>query len=177
MRWLRPLTLTLTLTLTLSACALLRPPQTIVQVDTVTVTKEVPPPLPTGDSAEICLATGMPARVLIASNGDTLIGEARVRLRDVRPVLSFSGTYAREQSWYQVSDTLRFEKRPYRRTGAERARACDELKLVGAYAGVSVFAEVTAPNALPMVFLPVRPGIFQMYTTVSSATGSQRRRR
>jgi hypothetical protein len=44
-------------------------------------------------------------------------------------------------------------------------RACDELKLVGAFRGVPVFASVTEPQGLPTIVVPIRPGFFQNYTT------------
>lgn len=142
----------------LAACSTLKPkPQIITKTDTVTVTKEVPAPLPTGDTATICLGNGMPVSVLI-NKTDTLIGEQRVKLKDVRPALDFAGRYFESRA-----DTLRFEKRLYRRQGVPVTHACDELKEVGAYNGVSVFAFVDAPNNLPLIFLPIRPGLFQHY--------------
>ena len=157
----------LTLTLTLARCSTFRPePVTITKTDTVTVTKEVPPPLPRGDSTDICLSNGMTARVLVSANGDTLIGDARVRLREVQPVLAFAGSYAADQDWYTRTDTIRFENKVYRQAGGAMKRACDELKLVGDYRGVSVFASVTEPQGLPTIVLPVRPGMFQNYITV-----------
>jgi hypothetical protein len=158
-------TLTLTLTLSVMGCSILQKPKPIIQVDTVTVTKEVPAPLPTGDSVEICLSTGMPVTVLVTSGGDTLVGPERVKLTAVRPVLSFQGAYANGQSWFERGDTIRFEKRVYRKLSRPRKRACDELKQVGDYRGLPVFAEVTAPQPLPGIEIPVVPGVFQTYTT------------
>jgi hypothetical protein len=150
----------------LSGCSVFQPkPRTVTQVDTVVVTKEVAPPLPTGDSAEVCLSTGMPARILVTSSGDTLIGPDRVKLKTVQPLLTFQGAYAFDKSWFSRSDTLRFERRVYRKAGQPKKRSCDELKLVGDFAGVPVFAEVTAPQPLPGIEIPVSPGIFQPYTT------------
>jgi hypothetical protein len=162
-----------TLALALSACTYFQKPepQIITRTDTVTITKEVAPPLPTGDTASICLSTGMTVQVLVNSTGDTLIGDARVKLSEVRSVLSFAGNYAADKSWYG-RDTLRFETRLYRKFGMEKKRACDELKEVGAYQGVPVFAEVEAPGILPAIVLPVRPGKFQTY---NAATTPRRR--
>jgi hypothetical protein len=159
------LTPTLTLTLSVMGCSILQKPKTIIQIDTVIVTKEVPPPLPTGDSVEICLSTGMPVSVLVSSAGDTLVGPERVKLNAVRPVLSFQGAYADGHSWFERGDTIRFERRVYRKLGRPRKRACDELKHVGEYRGISIFAEVTAPQPLPGIEIPVVPGEFQTYTT------------
>jgi len=152
--------------ISLTGCSVFNPkPKTIVQVDTVVVTKEVAPPLPAGDSAEICLSTGIPARVMVTSTGDTLIGEQRIKLSAVRPLLSFEGQYARGLSWFERSDTIRFERRVYRKLSGPRKRMCDELKRVGDYQGVPIFAEVTAPQPLPGIEIPVAPGLFQTYTT------------
>lgn len=158
-------------------CAVLHPkPEIITKTDTVTITKEVPPPLPAGDSVEVCLSTGYPARVRISAKGDTLIGEQRVPLSSLKPVLAFAGSYAAGASWFTTSDTVRFDRRLYGKAGAPRTRACDELKLVGSYQGVPVFAEVTAPQLLPAILLPIRPGQFQLYTT-SAVPRSARSRR
>ena len=163
----------------LPGCAALRPkaPEPIVRTDTVTVTKEVAAPLPEGDTTTICLGNGMPVQVRVAAHADTLIGEARVHLRDVRPLLDFVGVYAQDQDWFARSDTLRFERRLYRRSGVPVQRACDELKQVGTYQGVYVYADVTAPATLPVITLPVRPGMFQAYfLTTSSKSKSGARR-
>ncbi|MGQ0561334.1 MAG: hypothetical protein ACT443_05615 [Gemmatimonadota bacterium] len=153
-------TFTCTWTVALAGCSLLRPdPEIVTRTDTVTVVKEVAPPLPEGDSAELCLSTGMTAQVRITPQGDTLIGAARVNLATLRPVLDFAGAYAQE--W---PDTVRFERRLYRKSGVVAKRTCDELKQVGEQRGVPIFAEVTAPQGLPAIEVPVRPGAFQTYT-------------
>lgn len=167
------MTRVLVLALAVSSCTYFQKPepQIITRTDTVTVVKEVAPPLPVGDTTDVCLSTGMTVQVLVTSSGDTLIGDARVKLSDVRSVLSFAGAYAADKSWYG-RDTLRFESRLYRKFGMEKKRACDELKEVGAHQGVPVFAEVEAPGALPAIVLPVRPGKFQTY---NAATPARRR--
>jgi hypothetical protein len=153
--------LALALILALTGCAARQPePQVITRTDTVTVTVTVPaePILPAGDTATVCLSTGMPAAVLITASGDTLVGDARVNLKSVRPILDFAGRYA--EQW---PDTVRFEKRVYRRRGVVAKWTCDELKHVGEHNGVPIFADVTAPQPLPAIVVPVRAGVFQMY--------------
>lgn len=150
-----------------SACgAFQSQPAPQIRVDTVTVTQTVEPPLPEGRPAELCLSTGVTAQIHIAANGDTLIGEQRVRLSALRPTLTFPGAYAGERAWFMRGDVVTFDRNRYRRAGADRARACDELKLVGEHDGVPVFAEVTAPQLLPMIVIPVRPGVYQDYLRV-----------
>jgi hypothetical protein len=153
--------------LALSGCSVLQPePQIITRTDTVTIVKEAPPPPPppAGDSADICLSNGMTAIVRITAARDTLIGDARIPISSVRPTLSFAGAYA--QQW---PDTVRFEKRLYRRHGLVKRKTCDELKNVGELMGIPVFAEVTAPQPLPMIIIPVRPGGFQDYVLPTPA--------
>jgi hypothetical protein len=152
--------------LLLGGCSYLQPePQIITKTDTVTIVKEAPPPpLPAGDSADLCLSNGMTATVRITTTGDTLIGDARIPVSTLRPAMSFAGVYA--EQW---PDTVRFEKRLYRKHGLVKKKACDELKHVGVLAGVPVFAEVTAPQPLPMIMIPVRPGGFQDYVLPTPA--------
>ena len=156
-----------------AGCSVLRPrttpPEPVVQVrvDTVTVTQTVEPPLPDGRAAEVCLSNGITAQIHIGTNGDTLIGERRIPIRDLRPAVTFAGTYAQNADWYRRGDVVKFDRRDYQRAGVERARVCDELKLVGEHQGVPVFAEVTAPQILPMLIIPVRPGAYQDYLRVT----------
>jgi hypothetical protein len=151
----------------LSGCSVFqRPPEPQVRVDTVTVTREVEPPLPEGSLVEVCLSTGVTAQIHVAANGDTLIGEKRVPLRELRPALTFPGVYAADREWLRSGGVVTFDRQRYRRAGVERVRACDELKLVGHHDGVPVFAEVTAPQLLPMIIIPVRPGVYQDYLRV-----------
>jgi hypothetical protein len=157
----------LAIALALSGCTALQPnPQVLTRTDTVTVTDTVlrSPPQPQGDTATVCLSTGMPAPVLITAQGDTLIGEARVSIKSVRPVLDFAGQYA-----HQWPDTVRFEKRVYRKKGIVAKRMCDELKHVGEHNGVPIFAEITAPQPLPAIVVPVRAGAFQTYALPTAA--------
>jgi hypothetical protein len=137
-----------------------------IRVDTVTVTQSVDPPLPEGQPAELCLSNGITAQIHIAANGDTLIGDKRVPINDLRPAVAFAGSYAQNADWYRRGDVVKFDRRDYQRAGVERARACDEMKLVGDYLGIPIFAEVTAPQTLPMLIIPVRPGAYQDYLRV-----------
>lgn len=74
------------------------PPDTVVVMDTITITREVPPPLPEGDAATICLSTGQNIDIRVSAAGDTLIGPRRVRLRDLGPAVGFVGTYAGDEA-------------------------------------------------------------------------------
>lgn len=158
----------LMLCLVVLGCGHARPsaPAPAARVDTVTVTQVVEPPLPDGTPAEICLSTGVTVQIHVSAAGDTLIGERRIALKDVRPALAFQGRYAQDTEWFRRDDVVRFDGRGYRRAGVARTRACDELKLVGEHQGVPLFAEVTAPQLLPVVIVPVRPGTYQDYLRI-----------
>ena len=134
------------------------------RVDTVVVTQQVQAPLPDGTPAIICLSSGFPMPVLIAANGDTLIGERRVRLQDVRPGLVFEGTYAGERDWLRKGE-FQFERRTYRKQGDPGEMKCDELKDIGEYDGVHLFAMLAAPSPVELIYVPVRPGVFQAFRT------------
>jgi hypothetical protein len=153
----------------LSGCNLLQrepAPAPQIRVDTVIVTQTVEPPLPEGQPVEVCLSSGVTAQLHIAANGDTLIGERRIAIKQLRPALSWAGSYAQDREWFRAGDVVRFDGRAYQSAGVERTRVCDELKLVGEHQGVPVFAEVTAPQILPLIVIPVRPGIYQDYLRV-----------
>jgi hypothetical protein len=155
--------------LLLGGCRLFQstsPPPPQIRVDTVRVTQTVAAPLPEGRLTEVCLSTGVTAQIHIAANGDTLVSEKRVRISELRPAVTFAGGYAQERGWFRRGDVVRFDTHDYQRAGVDRERACDELKLVGEYDGVPIFAEVAAPQILPMIIVPVRPGIFQDYLRV-----------
>jgi hypothetical protein len=153
--------------LALGGCSALRPEPVIqVRTDTVTVTRTVEPPLAEGRPAEVCLSTGVTTQIHIAANGDTLVGEKRIPLKDLGPGIGFHGLYALDKDWFVRGDVVSFERRNYRRAGVERVRACDELKLIGTHQGVPLFAEVTAISPLSSIIVPVRPGVFQDYVRV-----------
>lgn len=141
----------------------LPPPAAPPRVDTVFVIKEVTAPLPEGAAATVCLSTGLPLQVHIAANGDTLIGERRVPLRELRPGVVLEGAYAVSKDWLAKASPITFEQRSYRRLGALVGLACGDLKQIGAHDGVPLFAELTAASPLEMFYVPVSPGWFQMY--------------
>ena len=134
------------------------------RVDTVTVTKEVPPPLPEGTPAIVCLSTGFPMQVLVSAAGDTLVGEKRIALKDLRPGLVFEGTYAAGKDWLRKGE-FTFEKRVYKRAGEPAALKCDDLKDIGEFDGVHLFADLAAPSPVETIFVPVTPGLYQPFRT------------
>jgi hypothetical protein len=137
-----------------------------MRVDTVTITRTIDVPLPEARAVDVCLSTGVTAQIHVTASGDTLVGEKRVRISELRPAVTFAGVYAQDRGWFRRGEIVRFDTRAYQRAGVDRVRACDELKLVGEYDGVPIFAEVTAPQVLPLIIVPVRPGVFQDYLRV-----------
>jgi len=141
------------------------PPEPIVQVDTVVVTREVevPPPLPEGRPATICLASGQAVDIRISPQGDTLVGPNRVALSELRPVMGFTGTYAEGKAWFVADEVVTLDDREYQKFGTPMSKACSELKIVGEHMGVNLFADVSATAPFDLVYVPVTPGVFQPY--------------
>jgi hypothetical protein len=155
------------LLLSTAACAGAPPPAPppMVRVDTIVVTREVAPPLPQGQPAAVCLATGRSAEIRITAAGDTLIGPARVRLADLGGAVGFAGTYAADQPWFVRDEPVPFDRRQYRRFGQPITRDCPGIKIVGEHRGVNLFADVAASPPFDVLLVPASPGVFQPYQT------------
>lgn len=139
------------------------PPDTVVVTDTITITREVAPPLPEGQVAQICLATGQNIQIRVSMAGDTLVGPRRVRLMDLGPAVGFLGDYAADEAWFLQDENVRFNNRNFTKFGQEAVRDCQELKIVGDFQGVNIFSETTAAEPFEILYVPVRPGVFQPY--------------
>jgi hypothetical protein len=133
--------------------------------DTVIVTRDVTPPLPTGQPAAICLATGEEIQVLVSAQGDTLVGPQRVAIQTLRPGVVFAGTYAQGRDWYTADQPVTFEQFEYLRSGGEISLACADIMRVGEFMGVPLFAMRTATRPFETLYVPVRPGVWQAYQT------------
>jgi hypothetical protein len=155
--------------LALTACAgQNRPPEplpvdTVVRVDTIMVTREVAPPLPDGRPTMVCLADGRNIEVRVSARGDTLVGPRRVFLEELGDGIGFVGDYAADERWFVDDQAITFSRRSYSKFGQPAARDCRAMKIVGDYDGVNVFSETTATDPFPVIFVPVRPGVFQPY--------------
>jgi hypothetical protein len=141
----------------------LPPPDTIVRVDTITITREVAPPLPEGRAAMICLANGQNIEVRVSEAGDTLVGPARIRLMDLGPAVGFVGNYANDQGWFVSDENITFDRQAFSKFGLAESHDCRSLKIVGDFRGVNLFAEVTAASPFRILYVPVQPGVFQPY--------------
>lgn len=133
--------------------------------DTVIVEREVAPPLPTGTPTNVCLATGESIEVLISAQGDTLVGPRRVPIRTLRPGVVFAGTYAGTSDWFIQDETITLDDREYQKSGGEVRLDCNDIMRVGEHEGVPLYAESSADTPYEVVYVPVRPGIWQGYQT------------
>jgi hypothetical protein len=131
--------------------------------DTVVVAREVPPPLPTGTPALVCLSTGDETEVRVTAEGDTLVGPGRVPLDQLRPGMGFAGAYAADTEWYGTDATVAFEARRYEPWEGLRRLRCGAIERVGEYRGVPLFAPRGAEMPTRVLYVPVRPGLWQGY--------------
>jgi hypothetical protein len=151
-------------------------PRTMRRVEPDTIFIPPPPPdtvvvgrveagAPPSDAVEatICLSTGQSVPIRITAEGDTLIGPQNASLTELRPALSFSGTYAGSAFWYQDHRALVFEGADYRKSEETFPVDCGQILRVGIYEGVPVFAVLEASRPFTAIFIPVSPGVWQRY--------------
>jgi hypothetical protein len=131
--------------------------------DTVVVVREVPPPLPGGTPAVMCLSTGKELLLRVTAQGDTLVGPGRVPIDSLRPGVAFAGVYAGETDWYRDDQPVSVEGRTYERRGAPRRLACDRIEPVAEHRGVPLFAPRGGEIPSRVLYVPVRPGLWQPY--------------
>lgn len=147
-------------------------PEPTARVDTVVVTREVEPPPPEGRLSTLCLANGQNVEIRISPAGDTLVGPERVALGDLGPTVGFVGNYAAGESWFVDDEAVPFERRSFAKFGQPASRDCRGMKIVGGFNGVNLFAETSASSPFDVIYVPVRPGVFQPYETqVGSVRG------
>ena len=131
--------------------------------DTVRITREVAPPLPSGSPARICLATGQNVQVMVTAAGDTLVGPGRVSIDDLRPGVVFAGSYADGAAWFVDDEAVTFERRSYSKSGGEVRMDCGNIMRVGEHTGVPLFAQRNAERPFQTIYVPVRAGVWQAY--------------
>jgi hypothetical protein len=131
--------------------------------DTIVVTTGVARPTPEGTAASLCLSTGRNVPILVTEQGDTLIGPEAVPIRDVRPAMTFAGAYAGDAFWYQDDRVIVFEGADFGKSDDTFPVDCDQILRVGVYEGVPVFAVISVRRPLSVIFIPVRPGVWQRY--------------
>ncbi|TVP42281.1 MAG: hypothetical protein EA350_16680 [Gemmatimonadales bacterium] len=133
--------------------------------DTVVVRETVEPPLPEGTPTQLCLATGETVTVYVTPQGDTLVGPRRVSVAQLGAGVAFAGEYASGRDWFVNDEPVRFEQREYLRSGGEVSLNCANIRQVGEFGGVPLFADANAQSPYERLYVPVRPGVWQAYQT------------
>ncbi len=132
--------------------------------DTVVVTRVESRPSPAGTAATLCLSTGDLIEVFLTLAGDTLIGPSQASLRELRPAVVLAGVYAASRGWFEAGEPVAFEGRPYGRTGAPVGLDCGEIRQVGEYLEVPLFVTGVGGASPEILYVPVRPGVWQRYS-------------
>lgn len=133
--------------------------------DTVVVREQVQTPLPEGTPTQLCLATGQTVTVYITAQGDTLVGPRRVSVSELGAGVAFAGEYAAGRDWFVNDQPVSFESRVYQKAGAEVNLNCANIRRVGEFSGVPLFADANATSPFETLYVPVRPGVWQAYRT------------
>ncbi len=139
------------------------PPDTVRVVDTVAVERLIEPPMPSGTPATLCLSTGGEVEVLVTAQQDTLVGPSRVSIRVLRPGIVFAGAYAQGRDWFVDNEPIDFDNREYSKSGNPLRLDCDDIMRVGIQGEVPIFAERSRDRPFDMIYVPVRPGVWQGY--------------
>jgi len=135
------------------------PPDTVV----VRVADDAPALPDDAVASSICLSTGQNVPIHVTSSGDTLVGPRAAPLTELRPALTFAGIYAASAFWFQDDQVIIFEGGDFGKSDDTFPIDCDQILRVGIYEGVPVFAVISAQRPLEVLFVPVRPGVWQRY--------------
>ncbi len=131
--------------------------------DTVVVIRIEERPPAAGTATTLCLSTGDGIEVVLTPAGDTLVGPSRTPMSELRPAVVLAGVYAANLMWFESGEPITFEQRSYDRSGVAVGLDCGDIRQVGEHLAVPVFALGT-DGALPeILYVPVRPGVWQPY--------------
>jgi hypothetical protein len=133
--------------------------------DTIVIREAMEPALPEGTAQTICLATGENVTIYLTAQGDTLVGPRRVSVRELGPGVAFAGDYAQGVDWFVNDEPVDFENRQYRKAGGEVGLDCANVRQVGTFRGIPLFADANAQSPFNRLYVPVRPGAWQSYET------------
>jgi hypothetical protein len=136
--------------------------------DTVIVVREVAPPPPPGRDESLCLSTGQSIPIRVTVDADTLVGPDHVSLRTLRSTLVLAGSYAESMEWYVDGMTIPFEGARFQPEGGMVRLECREIMRIGEHQGVPLFATVDDFTPFVVIYLPVRPGVWQTYVRVTT---------
>ena len=132
--------------------------------DTVVVTRVETRPPPAGTAVTLCLSTGDPIELLLTVAGDTLVGPSRAPLSQLRPGVVLAGVYATDRAWFEASEPITFEERSFGKTGAPIGLECGDIRQAGEHVGVPLFVTDAGGTPPEILFVPVRPGVWQRYS-------------
>ncbi|TVP55446.1 MAG: hypothetical protein EA351_10670 [Gemmatimonadales bacterium] len=122
-------------------------------------------PAPAGTPVTLCLATGESVTVYRTADGRTLVGADRIPLEEAGgAAVVFPGNYAEGEGWFVQDEPVEFEERDFLRSGGERELDCADLIRVGAFNAVPLFVSRTSEAPHEWLYVPVRPGIWQLYS-------------
>ena len=65
--------------------------------------------------------------------------------------------------WFVDDEAITFENREFSKFGQPSTKDCRSMKIVGDANGVNLFADATASSPFRILYVPVRPGVFQSY--------------
>jgi hypothetical protein len=127
-----------------------------------------PPPPPAERAITVCVIVDGQIQQVQAvfrpDAGDTLVmvDGTRRPFRELHPVTA--PNYAAGATWFVAAEPVTFGGRRYDRFGLPRVITPAELRRVGEFQGVPVFAATDAPAQPEVVYVPVRTGCeFQAY--------------
>ena len=132
--------------------------------DTVVITRVESRPAPAGTTVALCLATGDGITVLVTAAGDTLVGPSRTPLSELRPAAELAGVYAANRAWFEAGEPITVEQRSYGKFGAMARLDCGDIRRFGEHLGVPLFATGTDGTPPGVLYVPVRPGVWQPYS-------------
>ncbi len=102
--------------------------------------------------------------MLLTLAGDTLVGPARASLSELRPGVVLAGVYAADRAWFETGEPITFEELSYVKTGTTVGLDCGEIRQVGEHLGVPLFVTGIGAGSQAILFVPVRPGVWQPYS-------------
>ena len=85
--------------------------------------------------------------------------------------VAFVGDYAQGRSWFEQDQNLTFENMLYQKSGGELRLDCPDIMRVGEFMGVPLFAFRDASQPYQQLYVPVRPGVWQMYENLRRTRG------
>ncbi len=130
------------------------------------------PEPPAGELLTLCLATGRNEQVLVTPQGDSLLADpGTLSIRAEGASSPLPGTYADGRAWFAQDDPMEFDGHDYVKFGSESALDCDEIVQVGVYDDVPFFADVHASEPLDILYVPVQPGLWQVYRVRPAVRG------